>query len=76
MLKCYTYVCTSYRYCGRPPRPFRAQSKLTHTFIYINHTDIHNPRNTYTVNTATSTYQHKSQQQKHSNLPSSGIYYE
>lgn len=39
MLKCYIYVCTSYRYCGRPPRPFRAQSKLTHThtFIYINH---------------------------------------
>lgn len=48
----------------------------THTFIYINHTDIHNPRNTYTANTATSTYQNKSQQQNHSNLPSSGIYYE
>lgn len=75
MLKCYIYVCTSYRYCGRPPRPFRTQSTLfhTHTLIYIDYTDIHNPSYTYTAKTATSTYQHKSQQQKHSKQPSCGI---
>lgn len=45
----------------------------TNTLIYIDHTDIHNPSYTYTAKTATSTYQHKSQQQKHSKQPSSGI---
>lgn len=48
----------------------------TNSHTHTNHTNIHNLRYTYTANTVTSTYQHKCQQQKHSNLPSSGIYNE